>query len=545
MLFIIGQNTKETKTIDSIGYESKHNDWNSAKKETLLMSKKLSEIGYIKNKITNANQEKTDTLFCEIALNKPIEYIHIYIGENKPLDNSKNLSLNKDTIIIKYNKTQDYLNNLYQELESAGKPFSKIKLQNIQQKDNYIIANLNIESENKRVINSIIYKYETEKKSNTLPQGFQKFINKKFINKVFKKETIQEFDSEIKNIGFIKQTKYPEVLFKKDSTIIYTYLQKNSSNTFDGYIGLSNDKKNKPKPNGYLDIQLQNLLNKGESFSLYWKNNGLQQKTFDTQIEIPFIFKSPFLIKGELHIYTQDSTFQNTSTAITLGYIKNLNSKINLNYYNTTSGDIQNTNSNLIKDYTKKIFSLNYIYKKNKFNNALIDSENNLQLNIGQGTRTTPDPTNLKTQQTIISTEYNHVFKLNTNNYINIRNINFLLKSNNYLTNELYRFGGLTSIRGFRENELQANYTSFINTTYYYLLNPNLSVNSIVDFGVYQDKTDINSRNRLNSMKSFGINFNVKTNNNTIKLSLINGSINKQKIEFYNTILTICYNVKF
>lgn len=48
---------------------------------------------------------------------------------------------------------------------------------------------------------------------------------------------------------------------------------------------------------------------------------------------------------------------------------------------------------------------------------------------------------------TNLNTGYN--FELNKKNYININSQNFYLQSKNYITNELFRFGGNKSIRGF------------------------------------------------------------------------------------------------
>jgi len=54
--------------------------------------------------------------------------------------------------------------------------------------------------------------------------------------------------------------------------------------------------------------------------ALFWKSDGKDQKTFNASLEIPYIFKSPLGIKSQLNIFKQDSTFQNTKTAIDLGY---------------------------------------------------------------------------------------------------------------------------------------------------------------------------------------------------------------------------------
>ena len=67
--------------------------------------------------------------------------------------------------------------------------------------------------------------------------------------------------------------KFPEILFEQDSTTVYLYLQKTKTNKFDGLIGFNTNDQGKLKFNGYIDLYLNNLLNKGESLSINWKSN--------------------------------------------------------------------------------------------------------------------------------------------------------------------------------------------------------------------------------------------------------------------------------
>ncbi|MCD8518567.1 MAG: hypothetical protein LRY32_02580, partial [Flavobacterium sp.] len=61
----------------------------------------------------------------------------------------------------------------------------------------------------------------------------------------------------------MNQIKYPEILFTTDSAKIFVYVEKSKPNKFDGFIGFSNDDQSKLTFNGYLDLQLQNILNTG------------------------------------------------------------------------------------------------------------------------------------------------------------------------------------------------------------------------------------------------------------------------------------------
>ena len=57
-----------------------------------------------------------------------------------------------------------------------------------------------------------------------------------------------------------------------------------------------------------------------------------------------------------------------------------------------------------------------------------------------------------------------------------------------YLTNELFRFGGINSMRGFAENSIDASLLSVFNTEYRYLLNQQTYLHSIIDVGYFENE---------------------------------------------------------
>lgn len=261
------------------------------------------------------------------------------------------------------------------------------------------------------------------------------------------------------------------------------YLEKRKSNTFDGFVGFSNNENNKLVFNGYLDLKLENTLQVGEQFSLYWKSDGNNQKTFKTGIELPYLFKSPIGLKAQIHIFKQDSTYQNTKTEIDLGYFMDYNTRIYLRYQSTESSDIQNTNNKTISDYTNSYVTSNLEYSKFDYIHSTFPEKSSLSITMGIGKRTTNDlaVTSGTSTQFHINLQAMHNFYLNNKNYININYYNYFLKSDTYIVNELFRFGGINSIRGFTENSLQANFMAAIISEYRYIVSPDLYLHSIMD----------------------------------------------------------------
>ncbi|MCD0470998.1 ShlB/FhaC/HecB family hemolysin secretion/activation protein [Flavobacterium sp. JAS] len=544
-LKINGSNKNQTQTIDSLNYTTIHPNIKSLFDEIKNTSEKLSKKGYIDNQTLKTDKTNDSTYIATIDLNKRIKYIHIYIGANNSFFNLSDTK--KDTLVIPYEEIENFLNQKIIDAEKKGFALSKIKLENIQQKNLTIYANLNFKSEKKRNINSIIINYQNSNRKDYFPKGHLKQLNKKYLNKTFNQEVVKELHDDINNFDFVTQTKYPEILFTNDSTKIYAYIEKRKANTFDGYIGFSNEENKKATLNGYLDISLLNTLHAGEQFSLYWKSDGNQQKTFNTKIEIPYIFNSSLGLKAQLNIFKQDSTFQNTKTAIDLGYYINYNSKIYLGYQSTESSDIQNTNNTTISDFKNSYLTSTFDYKKTDYSNNLFSKKAYLNFLIGYGKRNTNgDPeTAESSKQFYSSINLSYNFELNKKNFIYINSQNLYLKSKNYITNELFRFGGLNSIRGFSENSLQGNTSNLLITEYRYLTSQNLYLHSILDYGIYQDQTSPQNSKKFNTLLSIGVGFGLLTKNGLLKLIIANGSTNNAEIKFYNSILNICYNVKF
>ena len=356
--------------------------------------------------------------------------------------------------------------------------------------------------------------------------------------KTFNQENLNKIHSDFDKFRFVKQIKYPEILFEQDSTKIYVYLEKAKSDSFDGFIGFSNDKGGKVAFNGYLDLILNNTLNSGEQFSLLWKSDANLQKTFNIALELPYIFKSPIGLKAQLNIFKQDSTFQNTKTAIDLGYFFNYNTRLYLGYQATESSDIQNTNTASISDYKNDYVTTSFEYFAYRPDDFLFPEKTRVNIKLGYGTRSAKFNTD---KQIFTTIDLKHNFYLNDKNSINVKSQNFYLQSDHYITNELYRFGGINSIRGFSENSLQGNMLTSILIEYRYALTPSIYTHTIIDYGYYQDK----STNNKGTLLGLGIGFGLLTKNGLLNIVYANGSNKDSAIKLSNSIVHLSFKTNF
>jgi hypothetical protein len=471
----------------------------------------------------------------------------MYVGKNKPIAQLLPLNIIQDSLFIPYTKLENFLKENTIALEREGYSLARLKLKNITKKGNTIFSQLEFESEKQRRLNAIVIKQTDDQQKSTFPTGHLTQISRKYKNKTFNQEIVSKIHSEFENFRFVNQIKYPEILFTEDSTKVYVYLEKRNSNTFDGFIGFSNNENKKIVFNGYLDLTLENSLHVGEQFSLYWKTDGNKQRTFKTALELPYLFKTPIGIKAQLNIFKQDSTFQNTKTAIDISYFISYNTRIYIGYQSTVSSDIQNKNNAVISDYNNSFITSNLDYSKQDKPNSLLFTPSTLLLKTGLGNRQTNNQTEStkKATQFFLELQASHDFYLNTKNSIALRTQNYYLHSPTYLNNELTRFGGINSIRGFAENSLQGHFLSSLLTEYRYLVSPTLYLHSILDYAIYQDNTALNKNDVTKKVLGLGAGLGLQTKTGLLKLAFTNGSAKDQKINFNNTILQLTYNVKF
>ena len=542
----IGSTKNETESIDSLNYTPRHNNLKSINEELILLSENLTKKGYLENILIKNTKINDSTFVAKFSLGERTKTIHLYIGRNNMLFEEKNQT-DQDTLIIPYHELEYFLNKTIHNLEQRGYALAKIKLTHLQKNKNTYTAKLQIDLNQSRKLNSIIIKTKNGPDATIFPKGHLAQLNRKYCNKTFNQDLASQVYDDFKKFKFVTQIKYPEILFTKDTTKLYVYLEKRKSNNFDGFIGFSKSDNSKIVLNGYLNISLENILHAGEQFTLYWKSDDVSQKTFNTSIEIPYIFKSPLGIKAQLQIFKQDSIYQNTQKATDVGYFFNYNTRFYLGYQSTESSDIQNTNNSIISDYKKYFLTTNLEYSNSDYLNFLFPKKTSLSFIAGKGKRTTNDVVDNQetTEQFYVKLFAMHNFLLNKKNYINVASQNYYLASNTYLINELYRFGGINSIRGFQENSLQANFTTSILTEYRYVIAQNLYCHSILDYAIYKYPTNTQKQSDYTKLLSIGLGLGLQTKNGLLKIVVANGNDSTNKMKFYNTITHICYNVKF
>lgn len=527
-----GASLNETKVLDSIGYTKKHTSVQSIIDENKSLGNKLTQVGFLASQLLKNKKANDSTFVFYYSLGTKTQNLRIKT-DLLTEEIKSTLGLTTDKIVPVW-ETESFLTTQLAILERKGYALAKLHLENFTQENNQLQAFLVVDLNSVRKINSLVFKgYDN------FPKGVKKVYERKYKQKPFNQELVKNINRDFNTLSFVIQPKFPEVLLTKDSTQVYIYLEKRKNNSFDGFIGFgTNEEKQKLQFNGYLDLNLFNNLNSGERFNLYWKNDGNKQSTFNVNLDLAYVFKSPLALKGNLKIFKQDTIFQNSSFDLDLGYMIQYNTKVYLGIKDNTSEAIQKVSASTIKDLKSSFYTATFEHRKNNYENDLFPEQFYLLTKFGLGNRTTGSE---KANQFFGQIQTLRLLPLNTKNYIHLKSDLYYLQSPDYYTNELYRFGGIQSIRGFNENSLQGNIFGGVFAEYRYVVASNLYIHTITDFGYFQDKANITSSN----LYSFGFGLGLLNKGGVFNLVYANGSSSGQAIKLSNSIVQVSFKTTF
>jgi len=495
-------------------------DYNGIANHLTEISKEIQLDGFFNSRIGNP-RAINDSVF-QVSINLRKKYNVVLI------DNILDYPDIQDdlTSYINVNRLPEVFEILLNRYASQGKPFSVVKLDDIQfNKSDTVTARLNISVSKKRILDDIVLR------------GYDKFpmpFLKNYANikrgMVFNRSKLIEQSEKLNTLQFVNQTKTPQVQFTKDSTKLFVYLERAQANSFDGFIGFNNSEGNEFQLNGNIDLKLVNNFHGGEEINLNYKNDGNAQEWFNANIRLPYLFKTKFTLDAGLGFFKQDSTFSNTSQHIKLDYQVNSNINMGLNVAFENSSNLldEEFTRDDIQDYDKNRYGLSVVYDKPKRFSNLFLSNQQVALNVGLGNRSAG---NIQQDQRYVEITGRQIFKISKRQFIYMGLNAAFIDSEDYLSNELYRFGGINSIRGFIENRFFANLFGTIQTEYRVVLGSNLFVHSVLDYGFYENEID-----RINeNLYSVGFGFGLETKAGVLRLIFANGGSDSQDIEFGNT----------
>tara|TARA_B110000967_G_scaffold123742_1_gene126396 strand:+ start:30568 stop:32256 length:1689 start_codon:yes stop_codon:yes gene_type:complete len=515
-LHIAPKDSLEMVSEIALKYKNTLDTKEALEQEITRVINKLEHLGYLNLQLSRI--EKEDSLKATLLLSKKVQSLVLYFPEELEAPASVTLSKERRTK-VSFEQFHNLLPVLTEACEKKGFPFAEIKLQNILQKKTTIWADLVIEKGSKRNMDKVVLMGYTEFPKKFLKHHLQISPKTNFTN-----ERLQAASEAMETLRFVKEIKPPEALFVKDSTHIYLYLKERHANRVDALLGFTSDENTqKLQFNGYIDLELTNRFQKGETLSLFWSNNGNQQEQFRVKTNFPYLFNSPISQKIKFEIYKQDSSFVNIKGETTFDYHINYRQKIGVtastenSERNSTKNESANTSS-----FTSHFYGLQYDYLL--LHKEIRDPKWHFFIKLEQGKRKTNERSTI---QQHLKANISYLGVLSKKGRLFVKNETAGLRSETILFNELFRLGGTNSIRGFNELSLFASSYNYSNIEYRWSTQKESYLYGFSDIGFLEN----NAQQRKSKLLSFGLGYANETKTGLLNFSYAFGKTNKEAFD--------------
>ena len=438
--------------------------------------------------------------------------------------------------------------------ENQGFPFANLALDSLQLEDNLISGVMNYDSGPQITWDSLELVGESKTTQRYLQQVSGLVPGEPFSQRDFEKAT--QF---LRKSAYFSLASAPELSFQTQQAKPIFTIRDRRVNVFDGVIGLlpNENEPGKMLITGEIDLQLYHLGGKGRDFSVNWQRLNIQSQSLEIRAKESFIFRSPLDLQAGFSLLKQDSSFVNRNFDLDFGY--RISDSGYLTFFTKRqSGDLIGTDMlDSDGDLPEAID-----YRWNQYGLGLDWNDLDEPISPRKGGRiqgqfslgnkriiqNTGLPEEIYADLEESSPQYQAWISGEKHIYLKpawgmwVRGVGGFLQNQNLFLNELYRIGGLKSIRGFNEKFFFAKSYAYLNLEQRLFFDQNSYLVVFADLGVLENPFE---SKKIDRPFSIGTGINLDTDGGLFSFVLALGKANSQPMSFSYSRIHFGYLARF
>lgn len=404
---------------------------------------------------------------------------------------------------FKPNQLQNFYQKAISHYENHGYPFASIKLDNVTITDNQINALMTLDKNGFYKIDSLIVKG-----SSTIGDKYLHNYLRLKPGDIYDEQVVSQINTKLKEIPFVTEKTPYRVIFNEKSSKILLHLDKRKASRFNGVLGIQpNEETGKIRFTGDVKLNLINSFKKGEEIDFNWRSIQEQTQDLKAKFVYPFVMNSAFGLDLNFKLFKRDTTFIDVFSKIGVRYMLKGNNYITAFYQNKSSSLLSSKSLQTLTvlpsfaDVSTQLYGLalnfnrlDYILNPKKgfelnFEGALGNKRIKKNVNINESLYDS-----LKLNSTLYQVNLNaaYYFSFAKRNVIKIGSQNGITENENLFENELFRIGGLKTLRGFDEESIYSSLYSINTLEYRFILEQNSYLFVFFDW-TYYEKDLVNS----------------------------------------------------
>lgn len=463
------------------------------------------------------------------------------------------LSRDIEPVTQEYSSALRWMSNVIAEAENNGFPFAQIHLDSIQRNSNELNAVFSYDSGPLILWDSVKVTGDTKTQ-----ERYVQHITGIRPGMPFSQKQLDEANKVLSQSPYFLQMQIPKVDFQIQKAQPTFSLRDRNTNVLDGVIGLlpNANEPGKMLVTGQLDIELYHLGGRGRDVAVHWQRLNVQTQSLDISAKESFLFNSPLDISVRFNLLKQDSTFLNRYFSLDFGYHLSKNNYLRF-FTRRQASNVLNTSAYNetelpdIADYHWNQYGIGWsldrldspYFPRRGF---IIRSE--LALGNKRILENTGFPPEVYANLDLNSPQYvgkaafeKHIF-IRQNWGIWLRGSGGFTQNKNLLLNDLFRLGGLKSIRGFNENYFFAKWYGYLNMEQRLFFGENSFLMVFADFGILENPYFASS---IDKPISFGAGINLDTGSGVFRFIYGVGKSNLQPLQFSYSRIHFGYIARF
>jgi len=443
----------------------------------------------------------------------------------------KNFSLSNDSIVNWSLLKNDFI-NFCNTLANNGYPFAAIQLKNVAFINQYVSAEVAIDSGKKYLIDTVEINGKIKLQGNFIYRHLGIWPKQ-----MYNQQAISGIDSLLQKLPYLTLTKPTNILLQNTGAKVVLHVANKPSNEVDALVGFLPQNASvggRLQVVGEARVQLNNALGAGERIGINWQQLQPQSPRLLLHYQQPFFLKSAIGIATNFQLYKKDSAFITLlfSVAASKQITANKQLRLQINTYRSNAlvidtiavkntlklpdvNDVSISSLGIAYVYTnisniamptkglELVTDINFGNKRVLKNNTITQLKNTFFNYASLYDSVTLNSYQIKAQLTI-----NQYYSVATNQVLKLAIKAGLLQSENYFRNELFQIGGYKQLRGFNEESIFCNRYAIPSVEYRLLLTSQSFLFTFFDAAIASQIQN----NRFQTSKFFGTGFGIALN---------------------------------
>lgn len=388
---------------------------------------------------------------------------------------------------FKFHELSRFMEKIIVYYENNGYPFVSAKIDSLEFDGPELRAQLNIEKSVYVKLDSLI----TEGSGKVSHKFLMRYLGVRN-GMPYNAEVFSGISKKMRQLPFVTEKKPPVMQLTDKQNKLFLFLEKKNASQFDGIVGILPSDKGKTIFTGDLKIKLVNsILKTGETFDINWRHLQTQTQDLKAVVIYPYIGGLPVGADYNIKIYKKDSTFLDVNNALGLNYYYSGLNHIKV-FYKQRNANLLSTsgleNVTVLPEYADvitKAYGIGFFLEKLDYR---FNPRKGLSVNFQGSVGTRQIQKNPKLNDVVYSTIPLKTSQYQTEGsitgYVNVVK-NHVIKvsaqygslfGNTIYKNELFRIGGLRTLRGFDEESIYASSYVIPTIEYRFLFEKNSNI---------------------------------------------------------------------